>query len=71
MSCFIKLVVLVFCVTDVFKSVAVNFTFAALPKIVLSVTVSVPPPVPEVLPERLTISPCDPVPPPAVRIDIV
>ena len=57
LSCFIKLVVLVFCVTEVFNIVAVSFTFAESPKIVLSVTVNAPLPVPDSLPDKLTISP--------------
>ena len=51
--------------------VAVTFTLAAFPRIVLSVMVKLAVPVPDSLPSRSTISPCTPVPPPAVNIESV
>ena len=57
LTCFIKFVVLVLCETEVLSIVAVNLTFAEEPKIVLSVIVKVPVPVPEVFPDTVTISP--------------
>ena len=56
-TCFIKFVVLDFWITDVLRSVAVSFTFAELPRIVLSVTVRDVDPVPDNLLSRLTTSP--------------
>ena len=56
-NCFIRLVVLAFCVTEVFKTVAVNFTFAAFPKTVESVIVIDPVPAPDIVEAMLTRSP--------------
>ena len=55
--------------TDVFKIVATTFTFAALPKMVESVIVSVVVPLPDIVSAILTSCPCTPVPPPAVKIE--
>ena len=49
--------VLAFCVTEVFKTVAVNFTFAAFPKTVESVIVIDPVPAPDIVEAMLTRSP--------------
>ena len=56
-NCFINLTVLFFCATDVLRIVAVNFTFAAFPKTVLSVTVIEAVPSPDIVSATLTISP--------------
>ena len=57
LTCFIRLVVLILCDTEVLRIVANNLIFASSPKIEASVMVSVVVPVPEVFPETLTISP--------------
>ena len=69
-TCFISLVVFVFCFTDVLRIVAVSFTFAESPKIVLSVIVIEAVPVPPIVSAILTSCPAVPVPSPAVRIDM-
>ena len=70
-NCLHNCVVLTLDATLVFNIVPINLTFAPEPNIVLSVTVSVAVPVPEVLPDTETISPWAPLPSPAVKIDIV
>ena len=70
-NCLQSCVVLILDATLVFSIVPINFTFAPAPNIVLSVTVNVALPVPDVLPDTLTISPWEPEPSPAVSIDIV
>ena len=70
-TCFTRLVVLAFCVTEVFKSVANNLTFAAFPKTESSVTTIDVVPAPDMFPDILTTSPAEPLPSPAERIDIV
>ena len=57
LTCFDKFVVLILCVIFVFNIVAVNITFAALPKLELSVIVIVDVPVPATLPLIETMSP--------------
>ena len=57
LTCFIRLTVLLFCITEVLRIVADNLTFAESPKIVASVIVNEPLPVPATLPDILTISP--------------
>ena len=56
-TCLDKFVVFILCVIFVFNNVAVNITFAALPKLELSVIVIVDVPVPAILPLTETISP--------------
>ena len=58
-------------VTAVFLIVASILTFAAEPKILLSVTVNTEVLCPPVFPETDTISPWEPLPPPAESIDMV
>ena len=70
LTCLDKLVVLIFEATLVLTIVAITFTFAPEPKIVLSVIVILAVPVPDILPEIGTNCPCTPEPPPAVNIDI-
>ena len=70
-TCLQSCVVLTLDATVVLSIVPINLTFAPLPKFVLSVTVTVAPPVPVMFPETLTISPWLAVPSPAVRTDIV
>ena len=70
LTCLDKFVVLVFDATLVLVIVAITFTLALEPKIVLSVIVILAVPVPDILPEIGTKSPYTPLPPPAVNIDI-
>ena len=56
-NCFISFVVFIFETTEVLRIVAVTFTFAALPKIVPSVIVSVVPPAPLIVSAILTSCP--------------
>ena len=57
LTCFIKLVVLILWFTFDLNIVALSFTFAPLPKIVLSVIVIEAVPVPEIFESTLTICP--------------
>ena len=67
---FDKFVVLSFDATLVLVIVAITFTLALSPKIVSSVIVIEAEPVPLILPDIGTNSPCEPLPSPAVNIDI-
>ena len=57
LNCFISLVVFIFGTTEVLRIVAVSLTFAPLPKIVLSVTVTVVVASPEIVSAILTSCP--------------
>ena len=57
LTCFIRLVVFILAVTDVFRTVPINFTFADEPNIELSVMVTVVLPVPDIVSVISTKSP--------------